>query len=37
MRVKLGEVVKESRQTLHGSKRGLPVVGLQEGDLLYAV
>jgi type I restriction enzyme S subunit len=29
MRVKLGEVAKESRQTLRGSKRGLPVVGLE--------
>lgn len=29
MRVKLGEVARESRETLRGSKRGLPVVGLE--------
>lgn len=29
MRVKLGEVAKESRETLRGSKRGLPVIGLE--------
>ena len=29
MRVNLGDVAKESRETLSGSKRGLPVVGLE--------
>ncbi|WP_138495922.1 restriction endonuclease subunit S [Paenibacillus pinistramenti] len=29
MRVKLGEVARESRETLRGSKQGLPVVGLE--------
>jgi type I restriction enzyme S subunit len=29
MRVKLGIVARESRETLQGSKRGLPVVGLE--------
>jgi type I restriction enzyme S subunit len=29
MRVRLGEVASESRETLRGSKRGLPVVGLE--------
>ena len=29
MRVSLGDVAKESRETLSGSKKGLPVVGLE--------
>lgn len=29
MKVKLGEVARENRETLRGSKRGLPVVGLE--------
>ena len=40
MRVRLGEVAKESRETLRGSKRGLPVVGLEHlepGELSLTV
>jgi len=39
MRVRLGEVASESRETLRGSKRSLPVVGLEHiipGELTLA-
>ena len=32
MRVKLGEIANESRETIRGSKKGLPVVGLEHLD-----
>ena len=39
MRVKLGDVAKESRESINGSKTGLPVVGLEHltpGELTLA-